>query len=84
VEGLISNDSIDFDKLIDSIKQFSLSLICLLLDLAHLNIFNRNNIIKLQQWLESMIKLKQFYFYAKLIGCLNIDEIISMKLQNEY
>ena len=61
---------IDFDQLINIIKQFSSSLICLSLNLVDLNIRSTDefpfNSIKLQQLLESMIELKQFHLYAKL------------------
>lgn len=79
---------IDFDQLMNNIKLFSSSLICLSLNLADMDIFNRNQIpfdfIKLQQWLQSMIKLKQFHFYAKLIGYFNINRMMSIELQNWY
>jgi hypothetical protein len=79
---------IDFDQLMNNIKPFSSSLICLSLNIADLDIFNRNEIpfdfIKLQQWLQSMIKLKEFHFYGKLIGYFNLNKMISIELQNWY
>lgn len=77
---------IDFDQLMNNIQPFSSSLICLSLNLADLDIFNRNQIpfdfVKLKQWLESMLQLKQFHFYAKLIEHFNINRFMPIELQN--
>ncbi|CAF3317800.1 unnamed protein product [Rotaria sp. Silwood2] len=74
----LSNDV----QLFNGIKQFSSSLICLSLNLVGLDIETRNEIrfnsIKLQQFLESMIELKQFHLYAKLNkDPIDIDNILS-------
>lgn len=77
---------IDFDQLMNNIQPFSSSLISLSLDLADLDIFNRNQIpfdfVKLKQCLESMLQLKHFHFYVKLIEYININRFIPIELQN--
>jgi hypothetical protein len=90
--------SINFDELINSIKPFSSSLICLSINLADLGLlldftgsysfFTSKipfNILTLQQWLESMTQLKQFHFYTKLTSHLKIDKkIILTEFKNRY
>jgi hypothetical protein len=79
---------IDFDPLINGIKQFSSSLICLSLNLVALEIADRTQIpfnsTKLQQFLQSMTELKQFHLYAQL-GDRSIDtDIILSQFKNQY
>jgi hypothetical protein len=78
----------NFDFLTSSIKQFSSSLICLSINLIYLNMTDFDEIplnsIKLQQFLESMIELKQFHLYVKLDKySINCDKILS-GFKNEY
>ncbi|CAF2831649.1 unnamed protein product [Rotaria sp. Silwood2] len=79
---------IDFNQLFNCIKQFSSSLVCLSLDFVELNIETEDefpfNSIKLQQLLESMRELKNFYLYAKLYtNSYNANHILS-KFKNQY
>jgi hypothetical protein len=64
------NEYVDFDRVIDGIKQFSSSLICLSLDLVDYSVRGINEFsfsrLKLPQLSESMKELKQFHFYFKL------------------
>jgi len=64
------NDYVDFDRVIDGIKQFSSSLMCLSLDLVDYSVRGINEFsfsrLKLPQLLESMKELKQFHLYTKL------------------
>jgi hypothetical protein len=92
------DQSINFDDLINSIKPFSSSLICLSLNLADsgllldytgvYSLFTSKipfNIVTFQQWLESMIQLKQFYFYTKLNSYLKINlKRILTEFENRY
>jgi hypothetical protein len=84
----LSHYEIDFDQLINGIKQFSSSLICLSLNLIYLSLedldeipFNNN---KLQKFLESMIQLKQFHLYAKLAYNAIDNDMILSKFKNQY
>jgi hypothetical protein len=79
---------IDHNQLINIIKQFSSSLICLSLNLVNLSIKTIEefpfNSIKLQQFLESMIEIKQFHLYAKLNRKLIDNDDILSHFKNQY
>jgi hypothetical protein len=79
---------IDFDQLINGIKQFSSSLICLSLNLVDLYIHNRNEIpfnsTKFQQFLQSMTELKQFHLYAKLGSSGMTNDMILSQFKYQY
>lgn len=71
-----------FDQLINYIHKFSSTLICLSLNLIYLGLTDRKQIpfnsLKLQEFLEPMIKLKEFYLYSKLIRySIDYNEILS-------
>ncbi|CAF3948599.1 unnamed protein product [Adineta steineri] len=84
----LGHDSIDFNQLMNGIKQFSSSLISLSLDLIDLNIETIDelpfNSIKLQQFLQTMIELKQFHLYAKLQECPIDNENFLLGFQNQF
>jgi hypothetical protein len=78
----------NFDMLFSYIQQFSLSLICLSLNLVHLLIENTDEIpfnsLKLQHFLESMIKLQQFHCYAKLYDNPIDSNIMLSQFKDQY
>ncbi|CAF0910120.1 unnamed protein product [Adineta steineri] len=77
----------NLNELINGIKQFSSSLICLSLNLFECDNIRENEIpfngVKLQQLLESMIQLKQFHFYATLNSYDDSRNILS-PFQGQY
>ncbi len=82
------NTLFGINQIIDCIKLFSTSLICLSLNVADFagetpNDFPFNN-IKLQQLLESMIELKQFHLYARLPFDAKSHEDILSRFENQY
>ena len=83
-----SDASDKMDELIHSIKQLSLSLNCLSLNLIYLPLKDQNEIPfnsnKLQQFLESIKELKQFHLYAKLERNFIIQNQIVSRFKNQY
>jgi hypothetical protein len=72
--------AIDFNQLTNLIKEFSSSLICLSLDLIEITVGIDEiplNSIKLQQLLESMVKLKRFHLCSGLTHSFNRESILS-------
>jgi hypothetical protein len=83
-----SGASKSFDQLTNGIKQFSTSLTCLSLNLVNLFPINVNEIPvdseKLQNFLESMIELKELHLYAKIDPCFNNFGQILSGFTNQY
>jgi hypothetical protein len=78
----------NFDMVISYIQQFSLSLICLSFNLVHLLIEKTNEILfnslKLQHFLESMIKRQQFHCYAELYDNPIDSNIMLSQFKDQY
>lgn len=76
------NEQFNSDVFTNSIKQFRSSLICLSINFNNFNInISENfpfNSLYLQEFLESMIQLKQFHLYVQLNKySIDIDDVLS-------
>jgi len=80
------NGQSDCDVLIDGIKQFRSSLTCLAINSSSFNINTSDgfpfNSLYLQQFLESMIELKQFHLYARMYK--NSFDIVNDKILSQF
>jgi hypothetical protein len=77
----------NFNELINGIKQFSSSLNCLSLNLLSIAVNDVDDIpynsVKLRQFLESMIELKQFHLYVKIVSFTFSGNFLS-QFQDQY
>jgi hypothetical protein len=82
------NDYVNISLLIDGIKQFSSSLVCLSLDLVDYSVRGINqflfNSLQLPQLLESMKELKQFHLYTKQPSYQYKDVVDFSQFKDQY